>query len=83
MAAPMDFARERSGWLIVEKQMGADTHDGITENLEIKYMFTEKYCFHPARSTIEKHILSIGAQQPPNNRTTEFSQFTQGVMAAA
>lgn len=37
--------------------------------------------FTPGPVTIEKHILAIGAQQPPYNRTEKFSQQTHEILA--
>jgi len=36
--------------------------------------------FTPGPVTMEKHILAIGAQQPPYNRTDEFSQLTHEIL---
>jgi len=36
--------------------------------------------FTPGPVAMEKHILDIGAQQPPYNRTDEFSQFTHEIL---
>ncbi len=36
--------------------------------------------FTPGPVPIEKHILAIGSEQPPYNRTEEFSQFTREII---
>ncbi len=39
-----------------------------------------KRLFTPGPVPIERHILAIGAQQPPYNRTPEFSAFTHDIL---
>jgi aspartate aminotransferase-like enzyme len=38
--------------------------------------------FTPGPVTIDKHILDIGAKQPPYNRTDEFSQLTHEILSS-
>ncbi|MBL4574783.1 MAG: alanine--glyoxylate aminotransferase family protein [Opitutaceae bacterium] len=40
----------------------------------------KKYLFTPGPVAIPKHILALGSEQPPYNRTPEFSDFTKEIL---
>lgn len=43
-------------------------------------MYTKKLLFTPGPVPIAPHLLALGSEQPPYNRTPEFSEFTQEIL---
>ncbi len=51
-----------------------------TENNCTKMKLKKMHLFTPGPVAIPKHILALGAEQPPYNRTPEFSEFTKDIL---